>query len=52
MGIKNGFLPKLTNVKLEGGHWGLLANADKFGKTIVDWLKKEFDVSRADNSRL
>ncbi|THV67247.1 alpha/beta-hydrolase [Aureobasidium pullulans] len=52
MGIKNGFLPKLTNVKLEGGHWGLLANADKFGKTIVDWLKKEFDISRADNSRL
>jgi soluble epoxide hydrolase/lipid-phosphate phosphatase len=39
--VMKGLLPKLTNVKLEGGHWGLHANADKFGKAVVEWLKKE-----------
>lgn len=41
MAVMKGLLPKLTNVTLEGGHWGLHANADKFGKTVVEWLKKE-----------
>jgi soluble epoxide hydrolase/lipid-phosphate phosphatase len=41
MSVMKGLLPKLTNVVLEGGHWGLHANADKFGKTVVEWLKKE-----------
>lgn len=41
-GIKGGFLPKLTRVQLKGGHWGLHAQAEIFGKTVVDWLKKEF----------
>lgn len=41
MAVMKGLLPKLTNVKLEGGHWGLHANAGKFGKTVVEWLKKE-----------
>ncbi|KAG9700388.1 alpha/beta-hydrolase, partial [Aureobasidium melanogenum] len=41
MPMKNGLLPKLTSVTLEGGHWGLHANAEKFGKTVVGWLKKE-----------
>jgi soluble epoxide hydrolase/lipid-phosphate phosphatase len=41
MSVKNGLLPKLSTVTLEGGHWGLLANADKFGKTVVDWLDKQ-----------
>ncbi|KAI4829682.1 alpha/beta-hydrolase [Aureobasidium sp. EXF-8845] len=41
MSVMKGLLPQLTNVVLEGGHWGLHANADKFGKTVVQWLKKE-----------
>jgi len=41
MAVMKGQLPKLTNVTLSGGHWGLHANADKFGKTVVEWLKKE-----------
>lgn len=41
MSVMKGLLPKLTNVVLEGGHWGLHANADKFGKTVVEWLRKE-----------
>ena len=52
--IQAGLLPKLTKVVLEGGHWGLHANAEVFGKTVVDWLKKENNslLETGHNSRL
>lgn len=40
--IEAGFLPRLTNVTLQGAHWGLLEDPKTFGKTIMGWLEKEY----------
>lgn len=37
-----GLLPQLTNVTLEGGHWGLLEDPKAFGNTITEWLGKNY----------
>lgn len=37
-----GLLPQLTNVTLEGGHWGLLDDPEAFGKTVTEWLGKNY----------
>lgn len=40
--IEAGFLPHLTNVTLDGAHWGLLDDPKAFGQTITAWLDKEY----------
>lgn len=40
--IQAGFLPHLTEVTLEGAHWGLLENPKPFGEAIVEWLGKNY----------
>lgn len=40
--LQAGLLPQLTNVTLEGGHWGLLDNPKAFGETITEWLSKNY----------
>lgn len=37
-----GLLPQLTNVTLEGGHWGLLENPKAFGNAVTEWLGKNY----------
>ncbi|KAL1858269.1 hypothetical protein Daus18300_010015 [Diaporthe australafricana] len=40
--IQAGALPQLTNVSLQGGHWGLLEFPDEFGKAVTEWLQKAY----------
>lgn len=40
--IEAGFLPQLTNITLEGAHWGLLNDPKTFGQTVTDWLDKVY----------
>lgn len=37
-----GLLPQLTNVTLEGAHWGLLNDSQAFGKAVTEWLGKNY----------
>lgn len=41
--IEAGFLPQLTNVTLQGAHWGILDDPKTFGETVTEWLGKEFE---------
>ncbi|KAG8159121.1 hypothetical protein KVR01_010782 [Diaporthe batatas] len=38
--VQAGLLPQLTNVTLEGGHWGLLEFPKEFGESVTQWLQK------------
>lgn len=40
--IQAGYLPQLTNITLDGAHWGLFDDPKVFGLTITDWLSKMF----------
>ncbi|KAJ4386021.1 hypothetical protein N0V93_008912 [Gnomoniopsis smithogilvyi] len=40
--VQAGFLPHLTNITLDGAHWGLLDDPNMFGQTITGWLAKEY----------
>lgn len=40
--IEAGLLPHLTNVTLEGAHWGLCEKPKAFGDAITEWLGKSF----------
>lgn len=37
-----GLLPRLTNVTLEGAHWGLLEDPEAFGRTVTGWLDETY----------
>lgn len=37
-----GLVPQLTNVTLEGGHWGLLQDPEAFGNAVTEWLGKNY----------
>lgn len=38
-GQKAGMLPQLTNLTLQGGHWGLVQDPEPFGRAVIGWLK-------------
>ncbi|KAJ0116161.1 hypothetical protein N8I77_008665 [Diaporthe amygdali] len=40
--IQAGALPQLTNVTLNGGHWGLLEFPKEFGENVTQWLQKNY----------
>lgn len=40
--VEAGALPQLTNVTLEGGHWGLLEFPKVFGENVTQWLQKSY----------
>lgn len=40
--IQAGFLPHLTDVTLEGAHWGLLDDPKAFGEAVTEWLDKNY----------
>lgn len=40
--IKAGYLPHLTDVKLEGAHWGFLDDPKAFGEAVTKWLDDNF----------
>ena len=42
LSIDGGFLPHLTTVVLDGGHFALLTNPEEFGRSVVDWLNGIF----------
>ena len=46
VGIKQpsdqGFLPHLSTAIFTGGHWGLLAKPEEFGRAVVNWLDGVF----------
>jgi pimeloyl-ACP methyl ester carboxylesterase len=35
---KDGFLPRLTNITLQGGHWGMVQDPEPFGHAVKAWL--------------
>jgi pimeloyl-ACP methyl ester carboxylesterase len=37
-----GLLPHLTNITLDGGHWGLVQHPDEFAENFLAWMRKEF----------
>ena len=37
-----GFLPHLTNVTIDSGHWIPLAKPEEFGNAVVNWLNGIF----------
>lgn len=40
--MQAGALPQLTNVTLNGGHWGLLEFPKEFGENVTQWLQKSY----------
>lgn len=40
--VQAGALPQLTNVTLNGGHWGLLEFPKEFGENVTQWLQKSY----------
>jgi soluble epoxide hydrolase / lipid-phosphate phosphatase len=41
--VQAGVLPQLTNVTLDGGHWGLLEHPKEFGESVIQWLQKSYE---------
>jgi pimeloyl-ACP methyl ester carboxylesterase len=37
-GQRAGMLPQLTNITLQGGHWGFVQDPEPFGKAVKGWL--------------
>lgn len=40
--IQAGLLPHLTEVTLEGAHWGLVENPKPFGEAVTKWLSENY----------
>ncbi|KAK7749700.1 hypothetical protein SLS53_000279 [Cytospora paraplurivora] len=40
-----GFLPQVTNVTLDGAHWGLLEHPREFGEAVTRWLDESYGSS-------
>ncbi|POS73050.1 hypothetical protein DHEL01_v208561 [Diaporthe helianthi] len=40
--VQAGLLPQLTNITLEGGHWGMLEFPKEFGESVTRWLQKNY----------
>lgn len=43
--VKAGLLPHLTNITLEGGHWGLVEHPKEFGEAVTQWLDTNYGSS-------
>ncbi|KUI71017.1 Bifunctional epoxide hydrolase 2 [Cytospora mali] len=44
--VQAGLLPQLTNVTLNGAHWGLLENPKEFGEAVTQWLDEAYGSSK------
>lgn len=44
--VKAGLLPELTNITLNGAHWGMVEHPDEFGTTVTQWLDKTYGSSK------